>query len=152
MCVCVCVTQSCLSNDPKDCSLPGSSVHGISQARIWEWVAIPLSRGSAWPRDQTQVSCTAGRFFFLILFIFNLGIIAFQYCIGFYQTSTWISHRFTHAPSHLNIPPVFLSIVVPKPRFEFPESYSKFSLAIYSTHGNVSTHFILLIQIFFKAS
>ena len=39
-----------------DCSPPGSSVHGILQARILEWVAIPFSRGSSWPRDQTQVT------------------------------------------------------------------------------------------------
>ena len=49
--------------DPKDCSPPGSSVHGTHQARILEWVAIPFSRGSSWPRDQIQVSCVAGRFF-----------------------------------------------------------------------------------------
>ena len=42
---------------------PGSSVHGILQARILEWVAVPFSRGSSHPRDQTQVSCIAGRFF-----------------------------------------------------------------------------------------
>ena len=46
-----------------DRSLPGSSVHGILQARILEWVPIPFSRGSALPRDWTQVSGTAGRFF-----------------------------------------------------------------------------------------
>ena len=48
-----------------DCSPPHSSVHGILQARVleWEWVAIPFSRGSSWPRDQTQVSCTVGRLF-----------------------------------------------------------------------------------------
>ena len=46
-----------------DSSPPGSSVQGILQARILEWVAIPFSRGSSWPRDWTQVSCTAGRFF-----------------------------------------------------------------------------------------
>ena len=45
-----------------DCSLPGSSVHGIFQARILEWVAIPFSRGSYQSRDQTQVSCTGGGF------------------------------------------------------------------------------------------
>ena len=49
--------------NPMDCSLPGSSIHGIVQARILEWVAIPFSRGSSWPRDRTWVSCTAGRFF-----------------------------------------------------------------------------------------
>ena len=45
------------------CSPPGSSVHGIFQARILEWVAIPISRGSSPPRDRTWVSCIAGRFF-----------------------------------------------------------------------------------------
>ena len=58
------VTQSCPTLfDPMDCSLPGSSVHGILQARILEWVAISFSRGSSWPRDQAQVSHIAGRRF-----------------------------------------------------------------------------------------
>ena len=51
------------SYDPIDSSLPGSSVHGISQARILEWVAISFSRGSFWCRDPTQVSRIAGRLF-----------------------------------------------------------------------------------------
>ena len=46
-----------------DCSPPGSSVSGIVQAGILEWVAIPFSRGSSQPRDRTRVSCTTGRFF-----------------------------------------------------------------------------------------
>ena len=46
-----------------DCSQPGSSVHGIFQARILEWVAIPFSRGSSQPRNQTWVSHISGRFF-----------------------------------------------------------------------------------------
>ena len=46
-----------------DYSQLGSSVHEILQARILEWVAIPFSKGSFTPRDQTQISCTAGRFF-----------------------------------------------------------------------------------------
>ena len=49
--------------DPMDCSPPGSSVHGILQARILEWVAMPSSRGSSQARDWTQVSCTAGGLF-----------------------------------------------------------------------------------------
>ena len=58
------VVQSCLTLcDPLDCSPPGSSVHGILQARILEWVAISFSRESSWPRDRTQVSWTASRFF-----------------------------------------------------------------------------------------
>ena len=49
------VTQSCLTLcDPMDCSLPSSSVHGILQARVLEWVAISFSRGSSRPKDQTQ--------------------------------------------------------------------------------------------------
>ena len=47
--------------DTVDCSLPDFSVHGIVQARILEWVAIPFSRGSFQTRDQTQVSCIAGK-------------------------------------------------------------------------------------------
>ena len=45
------------------CRQPAFSVHGIFQARILQWVAISSSRGSSWPRDQTWVSCTAGRLF-----------------------------------------------------------------------------------------
>ena len=58
------VAQSCpaLCN-LKDCSLLGSSVHGVLQARILEWVAIPFSKGSSQPRDGTWVSCIAGGFF-----------------------------------------------------------------------------------------
>ena len=51
------VAQSCLSLcNPMDCSLPGSSIHGIFQARVLAWVAISFSRGSSRPRDWTQVS------------------------------------------------------------------------------------------------
>ena len=53
------VAQSC----PTLCNLPGSSVHGILQARILEWVSISFSRGSSQPRDRTWVSCIAGRRF-----------------------------------------------------------------------------------------
>ena len=78
VCVCACVracactrarasvlvAQSCPNlYDPIDCSQSGSSVYGILQARILEWVAIPFSRGSSWPRDWTWVSCIVGRFF-----------------------------------------------------------------------------------------
>ena len=52
------VTQSCLTLcNPMDCSLPGSSVHGITPARIWKWVAISFPRGSSQPRDQTNIPC-----------------------------------------------------------------------------------------------
>ena len=60
-----CQSLSCvyLFMTPVDCSSPGSSVRGILQARILEWVAISFSRGSSQPRDQTWVSRLAGWFF-----------------------------------------------------------------------------------------
>ena len=58
------VAQSCLTLcDPVDWSPPGSSVHGVLQARILEWVAISFSRGSSRCRNRTHVSRTAGRHF-----------------------------------------------------------------------------------------
>ena len=61
------VAKSCLTPcDPLDCSLPGSSVHGVFQARILEWATVSFSRGSSRPRDRTPVSCVsciAGSFF-----------------------------------------------------------------------------------------
>ena len=58
-CYCCLVARSCRLCDPMDCSPPGSSVHGISQARILEWVAIFFSMGSSWLRDQTWITCIA---------------------------------------------------------------------------------------------
>ena len=60
----VLVAQSCPTLcGPMDCSSPGSSVHRILQARILEWFAIPFFRESSKLRDQTWISCVAGRFF-----------------------------------------------------------------------------------------
>ena len=56
----VLVTQSCPTlYGPLNCNTPGFSADGILQTRILEWVAIPFSRGSSWPRDKIQVSCNA---------------------------------------------------------------------------------------------
>ena len=57
------VQLSLIFCDPTDCDLTGYSVHGILQARILEWVAVPFSRISSQLRDQTQVSHIAGGFF-----------------------------------------------------------------------------------------
>ena len=68
--------------DSMDCRLPGSSVHGILQARILEWVVISFSRGSSWPRDWTHVSCIS--------------------CIGrriIYHWATWEDHKTWGLPS-----------------------------------------------------
>ena len=69
-CVCVHpVPQLCPTLcDPMDCSLPGSFVHAISQARTLEWVTISSSTGSSWPRGQTPVSCGLG-----ILYLCAIG-------------------------------------------------------------------------------
>ena len=64
---CACSVAQLLSHvwlcDAMDCSPPGSSVRGILQVRILEWVAMPFSRGSSQLKDQSQVSCTEGEFF-----------------------------------------------------------------------------------------
>ena len=65
--------------DPTDCSLPGSSIHGIFQARVLEWVAISFSRGSSRPRDRTQISHVVGRHFTVwatreVLYSFSLSL------------------------------------------------------------------------------
>ena len=61
------VAQSCLTLwDPMDCSLPGSSVHGLFQARVLEWVAISFSRGSSRPKDRIWVFHIPGRSFNLL--------------------------------------------------------------------------------------
>ena len=63
LCVCSVAQSSLTLCDPVDCSPWGFSVHGISQARILEQVAISFSRGSSQPRDRTCISCLAGWFF-----------------------------------------------------------------------------------------
>ena len=63
-----CVSHSVMSGclRPMDCNLPGPSVHGILQAKILEWFAMPSSRGYSQPRDRTQVSHIADRFFTIL--------------------------------------------------------------------------------------
>ena len=80
---CVCVYESEVARScptlchSMDCRSPGSSVHGVFQVRILEWVAISFSRGSSQLRDRTLVSCTAGRLF-----------------------TVWASRKYTHTHTH----------------------------------------------------
>ena len=65
--VLVAVVQSCPTLcDPMDCRPPDSSANGILQARIMEWVAIPFSKGSSWPKDWTLDLCITGRLFTVV--------------------------------------------------------------------------------------
>ena len=81
-----------------DCSPVGSSVHGILQARILEWVAIPFSRASSWPRDWTRVFCIAGRFLTvwatMYMYVYRRALCVYIYSlkIGLLQTLkySWI--------------------------------------------------------------
>jgi len=83
------VVQSCLTpSDPMDCSLPGSSVHGICQAGVLEWVVIAFS-----------------------VIYTNCRLITSQYCTGFFHAFTWISHGCTYVlhpepPFHLHPHPI----------------------------------------------
>ena len=100
------VAQPCLTLcDPLDCSLPGSSIRGIPQARILEWVAFPFFRGSSQPKDWTQVSCTKGRFFRLWAtreayhstlpnYKYNLFITRKKGGSGFWSTLSRCYHKF----------------------------------------------------------
>ena len=78
--------------DPMDCSLPGSSLHGILQARILKWVAISFSRESSQLRDWTWVSCTAGR-------RFNLWVTREEcVCYRTYQVFILVVQLLSHGP------------------------------------------------------
>ena len=94
------ITKSCLTlSNSLDCSPPGSSVHGITQARILEWVVISFSRGSPQFRDRTCVSCVAGGFFnhratWEALCDYWLGINAIhQVFLAFSLQNTWTALR-----------------------------------------------------------
>ena len=90
---CYLVAKSCLTLcKPMECSLPGSSVHGILQARILEWVAISSSRGSFQLRDQTRISCIGRQILyhwvtqeagFLRYLFWKTRIINYTYLLGY---------------------------------------------------------------------
>ena len=86
------VAQSCLTLcDPMDCSLPGSSVHGIFQAIVPEWIAISFCRGLSQPRDPTWVSCIVDRCFTVWatreMYYLKFGNCFYRYCYFLYNCS-----------------------------------------------------------------
>ena len=81
--------QSCPTVcDPLDCSLSGSSVHGILQARILEWVAISFSRASSWPRVPTHISCISRQILYRWA-TWEAYIYCALYFFYYYTSSTW---------------------------------------------------------------
>ena len=94
---------------PLDCSPPGSSVHGIFQTWILEWVAMLSSRGSSWPRDQTCiacVSCISNRFFTteqlgkLHIKIYNTKYICITVCACSVMSKSWRPYGLWSATVH----------------------------------------------------
>ena len=119
------VPQSCPTLcDPMDCSLPGSSIHWIFQARILDWVAISFSRRSSLPRDWTQVSLIVGRRFTVkppgkssskgTVIFFRLSFLN-----NFYLNISWHSHVLyclTFLPRFINN---YYNIASEEPRYNF---------------------------------
>ena len=79
--------------DPMDCNLPDSSVHGIFQARVLEWIAISFSRGSSQPRDRTRVSCSMSPGNEIVILGFSNLLIWWKYNPTFYglDFQAWLS-------------------------------------------------------------
>jgi len=109
-----------------DCSLPGSSVHGIFQARVLEWVAISFSRGSSQPRDQTQVSHIVGRHFTCLsqqgspkLHYFSPNQQSPKYCCMPLLLVPWFSHI------------LYFKYLLPKSANDFVRREKRLSYMIY---------------------
>ena len=104
------MSNSC---DPMDCSPPGFSVHGILQARILEWVAISFSRRTSWLRDQTRVSCIAGRFFTSWATRETLASVLLEKLKLLVQISCWIFLTIGYSSAFCrNIKPVCVCVCV----------------------------------------
>ena len=107
---------------PWTCRPPGSSVHRILQARILEWVAIPFSRGSSWPRGWIWVSCITGRFF--TIWATKKG----QSKISDKLLPFWYTHLYSHT--------LFISAV--SPYVSFPSAVLTSLSFTYSWHWTLS--------------
>ena len=98
------VAQSCSTLcDPMDCNLPGVFIHGILQAKILELVAIPFSGGPSWPRDQTWISCFAGRFFTIWATREALNLIILMFNITPYKVLCYVLSSFSRVQLFLTL-------------------------------------------------
>ena len=148
-----------------DCSLPGSFIHGIFQARVLEWVAISFSRGSFQPRNRTQVSCIAGRHFYRLShqeaqgcvlqfssILENFMSFSLFYCSPFFSSlgtsTTHILHSLKLSHSSLMLfsllkncfsTPCFIWIVSCCYVFKFTDSFCN----VYSAFDSAKCHFHL---------
>ena len=124
------VSHSVLSDcNPMDCSLPGSSVHGILQVRILERVAILFSRGSSWPRDQSQGSHISGRFF--TVWVSREALSNFPFSFLFPEDWTCLRSLTTSQAAWI----AFLSFVIMIESFLLVTSSSILSASLYQTKG-----------------
>ena len=142
---------------PLVAAVQGHSLIAVHGLRI-KWLLLLQSAGSvvvahglSWPMacaifsDQGLNPCPlqwqVDSLSLFSLFIINWKIIALQYCVGFWDTPTGISHKYTFLTSLLNFLPTSHPMpplkVVTEHRFELPALYSKFPLAIYFTYGNM---------------
>ena len=124
-----------------DCSLLGSSVHGIFQARVLKWVTISFSRGSSQPRDQTWVSCVAGSCFtswatreaciyiYICIYLLLLSHSVLSNCLGL------------HGLQHTRLP-------CPSPSLEACSNSSPMSWYYYLTISSSASHFYFCLQSF----
>ena len=113
------VTQSCLTL----CNPMDNTVHGILRARILEWVACPFSRGSSQPRDQTQVSCIAGRFFTS----WASRLLFFSLTKFLWDSSRWLYGSKVHSCLLLCIVPVWMQDrFPPRPPFTHWKTFDLF--------------------------
>ena len=116
-----------------DCSLPGSSIHGVLQARILQWIAIPFSRGSSRSRNWTQVSCIAGRFFVIWATRETLTIVVE---ISLFFWSFLFALTFSSRLESLLIPSPIIPHLPTHPHSKSP-SQIPFLLAGFSDHMNL---------------
>ena len=98
-----------------DCSLSGSFIHGILQARLLEWVAIPSSRGSLWPRGWTQVSWIAGRFFFFTIWatteaLYSISSVQLLSCVQLFANPWTAASQASLSITNTRSPPKPMSI------------------------------------------